>query len=82
MSRLLSVSVPDELLDQVEALAREEGRTKSEFVRDTLRQRVLHGRLGAIQDDLQALAEAQGIGPEDVEDLIDELRAEERSRQS
>lgn len=82
MSRLLSVSVPDELLAQVEALAREEGRTKSEFVGDTLRRRVVHGRLGAIQDDLQALAEAQGIGPEDVEDLIDELRAEERSRQS
>lgn len=40
------------------------------------------GRLGTIQDDLQALTEAQGIGPEDVEDLIDELRAEERSRQS
>jgi len=82
VSRLLSVSVPDELLDQVEELAREEGRTKSEFVRETLRQRVLHGRLGAIQDDLQSRAETQGIGPEDVEGLIDELRAAERSRPS
>lgn len=75
MSRLLSVSIPDELADEAEALARATGKTKSEVVRDALRRHVQHERFAELQRYGRGRAEALGIGPEEVEDLVDELRA-------
>ncbi|MCP9488573.1 MAG: ribbon-helix-helix domain-containing protein [Solirubrobacteraceae bacterium MAG38_C4-C5] len=76
MSRLLSVSVPDELLEQIEVMAGERGQTKSEFVRASLREQVLMERWRDLQREGRALAEARGIGPEDVERIVDAVRAE------
>jgi metal-responsive CopG/Arc/MetJ family transcriptional regulator len=75
MSRLLSVSIPDELAAEAEALARATGKTKSEIVRDALRRHVQHERLAALQSYGRGRAEALGVGPEEVEDLVDKLRA-------
>ncbi|HEX4114598.1 MAG TPA: ribbon-helix-helix protein, CopG family [Solirubrobacteraceae bacterium] len=74
MSRLLSVSVPDELAAEAEALARVTGKTKSEVVRDALRRHVRHEHFADLQRYGRDRAEARGIGPEDVEGMIDELR--------
>jgi metal-responsive CopG/Arc/MetJ family transcriptional regulator len=74
MSRLLSVSVPDELAAEAEALARATGKTKSEVVRDALRRHVQHERFADLQRYGRDRAEARGIGPEDVEGMTDELR--------
>lgn len=74
MSRLLSVSVPDELAAEAEALARATGKTKSEVVRDALRRHVQHEHFADLQRYGRDRAEARGIGPEDVEGMIDELR--------
>lgn len=74
MSRLLSVSVPDELLEEAEALAKAQGRTKSELVREALRAHVSLQRLRNVQGVARARAEIEGIGPEDVEALLDEVR--------
>lgn len=76
MSRLLSVSVPDELLEQIEAMADERGQTKSEFVRESLRRRLWRERWNETQAYGRAQAERLGIGPEDVEDLVDEVRGD------
>jgi len=76
MSKLLSVSVPDELLAQADRLAREQGVTKSEFVRDALRNHLRLGSFLAAQREVRQRAERLGVGPEDVEDLIDDLRRE------
>ncbi len=75
MSRLLSVSVPDDLADEIESLAETSGRTKSELVRDALRRQIRLERFAAIQKFGQNQAEARGIGPEDVEELVDDVRA-------
>jgi metal-responsive CopG/Arc/MetJ family transcriptional regulator len=75
MSRLLSVSIPDELAAEAEALARASGKTKSEVVRDALRRHIHHERFAELQRYGRARAEAAGVGPEEVEDLVDELRA-------
>jgi len=75
MSRLLSVSVPDDLATETEALAKSLGKTKSEVVRDALRRQVQIERLGELQRYGRDRAEALGIGPEDSEALVDELRA-------
>jgi metal-responsive CopG/Arc/MetJ family transcriptional regulator len=74
MARLLSVSIPDELAAEAEALARATGKTKSEVVRDALRRHVHHEHFLDLQRYGRARAEALGVGPEDVEGLVDELR--------
>lgn len=78
MSRLLSVSVPDELAAEAEALARATGKTKSEVVRDALRRHIQHEHLLDLQLYGRGKAEARGVGPEDVEGLLDDLRADSR----
>ncbi|MGK2933096.1 MAG: ribbon-helix-helix domain-containing protein [Solirubrobacterales bacterium] len=78
MSRLLSVSVPDDLADEIESLAESTGQTKSELVRDAMRRRVRRERFAAVQRYGQNRAEALGIDPEGVEQLVDDVRAENR----
>ena len=78
MSRLLSVSVPDDLADEIESLARTSGRTKSELVRDALRRQIRLERFATLQRFGQNRAESAGIGPEDIEELVDDLRAGRR----
>jgi predicted transcriptional regulator len=76
MSRLLSVSVPDDLAGALDSLAEDTGRTKSEVVREALRRQVRAGRLTALQEYGRKQAEARGIGPEDSEKLVDEIRGQ------
>lgn len=78
MSRLLSVSLPDDLAEETDALARSMGKTKSEVVRDALRRQVQLARLASLQRHGRERAEERGVGPEDVESLVDDLRAEWR----
>ena len=74
MAKLLSVSVPDDLMREAEAIARAQGKTKSELVRDALRRQVELEHLRELQRYGRRRAEERGIGPEDVEGLVDELR--------
>jgi metal-responsive CopG/Arc/MetJ family transcriptional regulator len=76
MSRLLSVSVPDDLARETESLAQSLGKTKSEVVRDALRRQVQIERLAELQRYGRDRAEALGIGPEDSEALVDDLRSQ------
>ncbi len=74
MSRLLSVSIPDDLSASTDELAAAQGRSRSEVVRDALRSYVWRERWAQGTRDARALAERKGIGPEDVEDVIDDVR--------
>ncbi|HEX6455675.1 MAG TPA: ribbon-helix-helix protein, CopG family [Solirubrobacterales bacterium] len=76
MSRLLSVSVPDDLAGALDSLAEDTGRTKSEVVREALRRQLRAGRLAALQEYGRERAEARGIAPEDTEALVDDLRGQ------
>lgn len=76
MARILSVSVPDELLDEAEELARAQGKTKSELARDALAREVRLERFRGLQRYVRGQAERRGIGPEDTERIVDEVRAE------
>ncbi len=78
MSRLLSVSLPEDLAAQTDALAQSLGKTRSEVVRDALRRQLQVERLAALQRYGRERAEERGIGPEDAEALVDEQRAERR----
>ncbi len=74
MAKILSVSLPDELMRETEQLALDQGKTKSEFVRDALARQVQLGQFRELQRYGRRQAEERGIGPEDVEGLIDEVR--------
>jgi CopG family transcriptional regulator/antitoxin EndoAI len=75
MSRLLSVSLPDDLAEETDALAQSQGKTRSEVVRDALRRQVQVERFAALQRYGRERAEGLGIGPEDSEALVDEMRS-------
>ena len=75
MSRLLSVSLPDDLAEETSALAKSLGKTKSEVVRDALRRQLQIERLAELQRYGRGRAETLGIGPEDSEALVDEIRS-------
>lgn len=72
------MSIPDELMREAEAIARAQGKTKSQLVRDALRRQVQLERLRELQRQGRRRAEERGVGPEDVEALVDELRGERR----
>ncbi|MBF4509206.1 MAG: ribbon-helix-helix protein, CopG family [Aeromicrobium sp.] len=77
-ARTIGFSVPPELADEVERLAAEEGRTKSELFREMVRV-YKRDREMAVFEDLaaygRARARARGICDEaDVERLIHEAR--------
>ena len=74
MSRLLSVSLPDDLSERTDRLAAAQGRTRSELVRDALRSYLWRERWSLATRDARARAELEGIAPEDAEQLIDEIR--------
>jgi metal-responsive CopG/Arc/MetJ family transcriptional regulator len=74
MAKLLSVSIPDDLMGEAETLACSVGKTRSELVRDALRRQVELERFRLLQHYGRGRAEERGIGPEDVERLIDEER--------
>jgi metal-responsive CopG/Arc/MetJ family transcriptional regulator len=78
MSRLLSVSLPDDLAEETDALAQSLGKTRSEVVRDALRRQVQLERLATLQRYGRERAEERGVGPEDAEALVDQLRVNRR----
>jgi len=75
MSKLLSVSLPDDLSESTDELASAQGRTRSEVVRDALRSYLWRERWHEGTREARLSAEARGVGPEDIEELIDESRA-------
>lgn len=74
MAKILSVSIPDELMRDAEAIACAQGKTKSELVRDALRRQVELEKFRELQRYGRQRAERRGVGPEDAEALVDELR--------
>ncbi len=79
MAKLLSVSIPDDLMREAEAVARASGKTKSELVRDALRRQIDLEQFRELQRYGRGRAEERGIGPEDVERLVDEVRTSRRT---
>ena len=77
-TRTFTISFPPKLAEQVERMASEESRTTSELFREAFRVYRAE-QLRAILDESNAEGRARGhngYGPEDVERLVDEVRAE------
>lgn len=80
-SRVFTISMPPEMAEAAESLAKQENRTMSELVREAFR--TYHAqRIGAIFDEIGKYAATRnpnGYTEEDIPRLIEEVRAEMRA---
>ncbi|MBD3233072.1 MAG: ribbon-helix-helix protein, CopG family [candidate division Zixibacteria bacterium] len=72
--KVLSISIPPQLLTKVESWAKKENRTKSEFLREAIRKYIEEREWLEIQRYGYKRARELGKRPEDVEDIIDDIR--------
>jgi CopG family transcriptional regulator/antitoxin EndoAI len=82
-TEVVSLSITKDLLREAEELARQERRSKSELIREALRQYLLRQRVASAQGLIAARARALGLMNEAIADaLVEEtrrgLRAAER----
>lgn len=75
-TKLITISIMPEFLEEIEKLAKEERRTKSELVREALRRYIAERELRRLQRYGMKKAKELGLEEEDVQRLVDEYRAE------
>lgn len=73
-SSVLSISLPPEMSSDLDAVASQERRSRSELVREAVRQYILLARWESLRQKASLKAIEQGLKEEDVERLIDEER--------
>jgi CopG family transcriptional regulator/antitoxin EndoAI len=79
-SSILSVSFPAELTSDLDAMASQERRSRSELVREAVRQYVLLSRWKVLRQKASLRAIKKELREEDVEKLVDEDRGARRRR--
>jgi len=79
-SSILSISLPPELSSDLDSIASQERRSRSELVREAVRQYILLSRWKALRQKASLKAIQRGLKEEDVERLIDEERSACRRR--
>lgn len=78
----ITVSLPDDLLLEAQRVARQEARSRSELIRDALRQYLASRRWQRLRQWGAETAERLGLRSEaDLERLLDEVRAARRKTQ-
>jgi len=75
-SKLVTISLLPELLEEAEKLAKAEKRTRSEFFREAIRRYIEEKKWERIYRYGRIKAQEQGLAEADVERLVDEYRAE------
>jgi CopG family transcriptional regulator/antitoxin EndoAI len=75
-TKVTSLSLPPKLLREAERLARREGRTKSELLREALRRYLADSRWRELQEFGRSQSRKLGIKEPDVERLLQEYRTE------
>ena len=76
-SKLVTISLLPELLDEVERLAKEEKRTRSEFFREAIRRYIEDKKWERIYRYGRLKAQEKGLAEAEVERLVDEYRSEQ-----
>ncbi len=79
-SSILSISLPPELSTDLDEVASQERRSRSELVREAVRQYILMSRWKAFREKAALKAIGRGLREEDVERFIDEERSARRRR--
>ena len=76
VTKLLTISIMPEFFEEIEKLAKEERRTKSELVREALRCYIAERELKRLQRYGMKKVKELGLKEKDVQRLIDADRAE------
>jgi len=79
-SSVLSISLPPELSSDLDSVASQERRSRSELVREAVRQYILQLRWRTLRQKASLKAVEKGLREADVERLIDEERVARRRR--
>ena len=78
----ITISLPDDLLREAERIARQEARTRSELIRDALRQYLTSRRWQRLRQWGAETAARLGLRSEaDLQRLLDKARARRRKAQ-
>ncbi len=76
-TKTITFSLPPDMADRVTEIMKDEGRTKSELLREALRRYIEDREWRKLLRHGEQRAREQGIHPEDVESVVNEYRAEE-----
>ena len=76
-TKVITFSLPPEMAERVREVMAEEDRTMSQLIREALRLYMDDREWRSLVRYGQRRAREQGIAPEDVERLVDELRAKQ-----
>jgi CopG family transcriptional regulator/antitoxin EndoAI len=79
-SSILSISLPPELTSDLDAVASQERRSRSELIREAVRQYILLSRWKVLRQKVSLKAIERGLREEDVERLVDGERGARRRR--
>jgi len=73
-TKTITLSLPPEMADKIEELMREEGRTRSELLREALRRYAEEQEMKKIYRYGEIKARQRGITEDRIEDIIDARR--------
>jgi CopG family transcriptional regulator/antitoxin EndoAI len=76
-TKLITISIFPELLEETEKVAKEENRTRSELIREALRRYIAEREWRRLQRYGIRKAKMLRLQEEDVERLVDEYRSEQ-----
>ena len=73
-TKTITLSLPPEMADKIEELMKEEGRTRSELLREALRRYAEEQEMKKIYRYGEIKARQRGITEDQIEDIIDARR--------
>jgi len=73
--KVMSLSLPREMAEEIERRAKKQGKMKSEYLREAIRQYLEREKWRELQKKFSLRARSLGINTEeDIEKIIDEIR--------
>ena len=75
-TRTITFSLPPEMADRVDQVMKQQGRSRSEFLREAVLRYIQECEWRQLLQYGEDRARAKGIGPEDVASLVEGYRAE------
>ena len=79
ITRTITFSLPPEMADRVDEVMKQQGRSRSEFLREAVLRYIEECEWRQLLQYGEERAREKGIGPEDVARLVEEYRAEVNS---
>ena len=75
-TKTITFSLPSEMAERLDEVMQQQGRSRSEFLREAVNRYIEECEWRQLLQYGEERAREQGIGPEDVSELVEEYRAE------